>query len=117
SCACQRAQLLAVRLPEWMEAVPVFDDAAHHPRRDGLAAEPQPWALRAEGLRLEVDVGEAAVPPLEAGGGARPQLSPGGEMLVEQGTAPLERHAQCLVLVAVPAPRGLQHEASLAHDV
>ena len=77
----------------------------------------EPAQYRPEGLRLEVDVRKAEVLPRVGRG----RLSPGGrhglELLVEQLAAPVKRHAQCLVLLLVPAHSGLHDEAALAQEV
>ena len=100
-----------------MEAVPVADEAPQQRGVQRLPAEPHARPVRPEGLRLEVDVGEAEVASLVG----RRRVAPGGghglELLVEDGAAPVERHAERLVLLLVPAHGRLDDEPPLAQQV
>ena len=82
-----------------------------------LAAEPQPRPVRTPRLGLEVHVLVGVVLAGERGGRVAPEALPGGEVLVEERAALRERHAERLVLVAVPADRRLDDEAALGEEV
>ena len=82
-----------------------------------LPAEPHARPVRPEGLRLEVDVREPEVLP----GVGRRRVAPGRrhrlQLLVEDRAALVERHAERLVLLLVPAHGRLHDEAALAQQV
>ena len=68
-------------------------------------------------LRLEVDVGEAEVAAREGGRRVAPGRRHGLELLVEDRAALVERHAERLVLLLVPAHGRLHDQAALAQQV
>src|SRR5207245_3802819 len=90
----QPLEFFVGRPAERVEPVAVRNKAAEEPRVERLAAEPESRSLRAERLRFEVDVLEAVAAPPEARGRVAPERPPGGEMLVEQLAASVERHAE-----------------------
>ena len=102
---------------ERVEATAVADEAPQQCWVQRLTAEPHARSLGTEGLGLEVDVGEREV--LARMG--RGRVSPGGrhrlQLLVENGAAPVERHAERLVLLLVPADGRLHDQSALAEEV
>src|SRR5215216_53862 len=81
------------------------------------AAEPEGRALRPERLRLEVDVRERIVAPVERGGRLAPQDLPRREVLVEELPAALPRDPECLVLRSMPADGRLDDEPALREEI
>ncbi len=113
----ERPELVRGRLAERVKAIAVLDQAAHDPRTDRHAAEPQPRTLGAVRLRLEVDVLEPIVATSERSWTRTPQRPPRHQVLVEQFATALERDAERRVLLAVPAHRRLDNEPPLAQKV
>src|SRR5262249_53749207 len=110
----QPRQSSIVRPAKRVEAAAVLDDAVDYPLVHGRAAEPQRRPARPERLRLDPHVAEPVMPPAKAHGGGGPGSRPNLELLVENVTSALERDAQRLVLIPVPADRGLHDEPAVA---
>ena len=100
-----------------MEAVAVADEAPQQRRMQRLPAEPHARPLGPEGLGLEVDVREAEVLARVGRGRVAPGRRHRLQLLVEDRAALVERHAERLVLLLVPAHRRLHDEAPLAQQV
>src|SRR5699024_3595370 len=100
-----------------MDTGAVLDDARPNPTMQARPTEPEPWAVRAEGLGVEVDVTEGVVLSGEVARRTSPQSPPGSEVLVEEGAAALERDAQGIVLVPTPTDRGQHDEPPFAQEV
>ena len=113
----RRSSSSGVGEPERVEAVAVPDDAPQQRAVQRHAAEPHPRPLRPERLRLEVHVVEREVPALERRGRLLPRALHRHQLLVEDGAALVERHAERLVLVLVPRHGRLHDEAPLGQQV
>ena len=100
-----------------MEAVSVAHEAPQQRGVQRLPAEPHARPVPPERLRLEVDVCEAEVASLVGRGSVAPGGCHGLELLVEDGAATVERHAECLVLLLVPTHGRLDDQPPLAEQV
>ena len=109
--------LLVGGLPEGMERVAVSNEAPQQAVVQRRAAQPDRRTTRAEGLRLEVDVGEGVVAAVERRGTLPPERGPRGQVLVDEVAARLPRHAHRLVLGAEPADGGLHDEPAGGEQV
>ena len=100
-----------------MEAVAVLDQTAKDRSVHVLAAEPHVRSLGTPALRLDVDVLEGVVVPVEGGGGLAPDEAHDRELLIEDPAALAERHPHGGVLRLEPRHRRLHDQTPLAQQI
>ncbi len=113
----QPLQVLRARGAERVEPGAVADEAAQEPLVEPLPPEPQRRPLGPERLRFQRHLGERVMVAREGRGRLPPQHPPRGQVLVEQLAPQLERHAEGLVLVAVPTHGRLHDESAAAQQI